>query len=91
MTRIDKALIIGGGIAGPVEALALRRAGIGSTVCEARPKRRRWRRRDAGHRAERPDGPDYPRSRSCVVRTGAADQEHGAQRRSRPHAARRPF
>ena len=34
--RIRKALIIGGGIAGPVAALALRRAGIESVVCEAR-------------------------------------------------------
>ena len=36
MKRIKKALIIGGGIAGPVAALALRRAGIDSVVCEAR-------------------------------------------------------
>ena len=36
MKRTRKALIIGGGIAGPVAALALRRAGIDSVVCEAR-------------------------------------------------------
>jgi len=36
MTRTRKALIIGGGIAGPVAALALRRAGIESVICEAR-------------------------------------------------------
>jgi 2-polyprenyl-6-methoxyphenol hydroxylase-like FAD-dependent oxidoreductase len=36
MMQIRKALIIGGGIAGPVAALALRRAGIDSVVCEAR-------------------------------------------------------
>ena len=36
MERTRKALIIGGGIAGPVAALALRRAGIESLVCEAR-------------------------------------------------------
>ena len=38
MTRIRKALIVGGGIAGPVAALALRRAGIDSVVYEARPE-----------------------------------------------------
>jgi len=37
MTRIRKALIVGAGIAGPVAALALRRAGIDSVVYEARP------------------------------------------------------
>ncbi len=31
------ALVIGGGVAGPVNAMALQRAGIGATVCEARP------------------------------------------------------
>jgi len=36
LSRIRKAVIIGGGIAGPVAALALRRAGIDSVVCEAR-------------------------------------------------------
>lgn len=35
MTNTGRALIIGGGIAGPVVALALRRAGIESTVYEA--------------------------------------------------------
>ena len=35
MARIDKALIIGGGIAGPVAAIALRRAGIDAAVFEA--------------------------------------------------------
>jgi FAD-dependent urate hydroxylase len=34
--RTRRALIIGGGIAGPVAALALRRAGIESVVYEAR-------------------------------------------------------
>ena len=38
MTRTRKALIIGGGIAGPVAALALRRAGIESVIYEARPE-----------------------------------------------------
>jgi 2-polyprenyl-6-methoxyphenol hydroxylase-like FAD-dependent oxidoreductase len=36
LSRIRKAVIIGGGVAGPVAALALRRAGIDSVVCEAR-------------------------------------------------------
>jgi len=35
MTRIETALIIGGGIAGPVTAMALQRAGIEATVYEA--------------------------------------------------------
>jgi len=35
MAGIKSALIIGGGIAGPVAALALRKAGIEATVCEA--------------------------------------------------------
>lgn len=35
MTRISKALIIGGGIAGPTAAMALRKAGIDATVYEA--------------------------------------------------------
>lgn len=35
MTRIQTALVIGGGIAGPVAAMALRRAGIDATVYEA--------------------------------------------------------
>ena len=35
MASTGKALIIGGGIAGPVVALALRQAGIGSTIYEA--------------------------------------------------------
>src|SRR5579872_3369468 len=34
--RIKKALVIGGGIAGPVVALALRRAGIESVIFESR-------------------------------------------------------
>jgi 2-polyprenyl-6-methoxyphenol hydroxylase-like FAD-dependent oxidoreductase len=34
---MTKALIIGGGIAGPVTAMALQRAGIESTVYEAHP------------------------------------------------------
>jgi 2-polyprenyl-6-methoxyphenol hydroxylase-like FAD-dependent oxidoreductase len=38
MTRIRKALIAGGGIAGPAAALALGRAGIDSVVYEARPE-----------------------------------------------------
>lgn len=37
MTKIRTALIIGGGIAGPVTALALRKAGIEATVYEAYP------------------------------------------------------
>ena len=37
MTRVRTALIIGGGIAGPVSAMALQKAGIESTVFEARP------------------------------------------------------
>ncbi|MFG2104864.1 FAD-dependent oxidoreductase [Micromonospora echinaurantiaca] len=37
MTRVRTALVIGGGIAGPVTALALRRAGIAATVHEAYP------------------------------------------------------
>jgi FAD-dependent urate hydroxylase len=35
MTRVGTALVIGGGIAGPVTAMALRKAGIEATVCEA--------------------------------------------------------
>ncbi|TDD94778.1 FAD-dependent oxidoreductase [Actinomadura rubrisoli] len=37
MTAIRTALVIGGGIAGPVAALALRKAGIQATVFEAHP------------------------------------------------------
>lgn len=37
MTKIETAIVIGGGIAGPVTALALRRAGIEATVHEAYP------------------------------------------------------
>src|SRR5829696_3343548 len=35
MRRAKRALIIGGGVAGPVAAIALRQAGIGSVVYEA--------------------------------------------------------
>ena len=35
MSRPKKALIVGGGVAGPVAAMALRQAGIDSVVCEA--------------------------------------------------------
>ena len=35
MTRISKALVIGGGIAGPTAAMALRKAGIDATIYEA--------------------------------------------------------
>ncbi|PXY19133.1 FAD-dependent monooxygenase [Prauserella muralis] len=37
MASVRSALIIGGGVAGPVAALALRKAGIEATVCEAYP------------------------------------------------------
>lgn len=37
MSRVKKALIAGGGIAGPVTAMALQRAGIDSVVYEAHP------------------------------------------------------
>jgi 2-polyprenyl-6-methoxyphenol hydroxylase-like FAD-dependent oxidoreductase len=37
MTKVRTALVIGGGVAGPVAALALRRAGIEATVYEAYP------------------------------------------------------
>lgn len=37
MTRVRTALVVGGGIAGPVTALALHRAGIAATVHEAYP------------------------------------------------------
>jgi 2-polyprenyl-6-methoxyphenol hydroxylase-like FAD-dependent oxidoreductase len=37
MTEVRTAIVIGGGIAGPVAALALRRAGIAATVYEAYP------------------------------------------------------
>lgn len=37
MTRARTALVIGGGIAGPVTALALHRAGIEATICEGHP------------------------------------------------------
>jgi 2-polyprenyl-6-methoxyphenol hydroxylase-like FAD-dependent oxidoreductase len=37
MTKVQNALVIGGGIAGPVMALALRKAGIGATVYETYP------------------------------------------------------
>ena len=38
MAGIKTALVIGGGIAGPTAALALRKAGIEATVYEAYPK-----------------------------------------------------
>ncbi|MDX3235274.1 FAD-dependent monooxygenase [Streptomyces sp. ME03-5709C] len=38
MGRVETALVIGGGIAGPVTALALRRAGIEATVFESHPR-----------------------------------------------------
>jgi 2-polyprenyl-6-methoxyphenol hydroxylase-like FAD-dependent oxidoreductase len=38
MTAAKQALIIGSGIAGPVAAIALQRAGIASTVFEAYPE-----------------------------------------------------
>lgn len=38
MTRTTTAIVIGGGIAGPVTALALRRAGIEATIHEAYPR-----------------------------------------------------
>ena len=37
MTEVQTAIVIGGGIAGPVAALALRKAGIAATVYEAHP------------------------------------------------------
>jgi 2-polyprenyl-6-methoxyphenol hydroxylase-like FAD-dependent oxidoreductase len=37
MTKVRSALVIGGGVAGPVAALALRKAGIEATVYEAYP------------------------------------------------------
>ncbi len=37
MTHTRTALVIGGGIAGPAAAMALQKAGIESTVCEAHP------------------------------------------------------
>src|SRR5215813_11705985 len=37
MNKPDRALIIGGGIAGPVAAMALKRVGIAATVFEAHP------------------------------------------------------
>ncbi|MEO3924201.1 FAD-dependent monooxygenase [Micromonosporaceae bacterium B7E4] len=37
MTEVRTAIVVGGGIAGPVAALALRRAGIAATVYEAYP------------------------------------------------------
>jgi 2-polyprenyl-6-methoxyphenol hydroxylase-like FAD-dependent oxidoreductase len=37
MTKVRTAIVIGGGIAGPVAALALRKAGIAATVYEAYP------------------------------------------------------
>jgi 2-polyprenyl-6-methoxyphenol hydroxylase-like FAD-dependent oxidoreductase len=37
MSRVRTALVVGGGIAGPVTATALRKAGIEATVCEAYP------------------------------------------------------
>jgi 2-polyprenyl-6-methoxyphenol hydroxylase-like FAD-dependent oxidoreductase len=37
MSKVEKALVIGGGVAGPVTALALRKAGIEATVYEAYP------------------------------------------------------
>jgi len=38
MTHSPKALIIGSGIAGPVVALALQRAGIDAVIYEGRPQ-----------------------------------------------------
>ncbi len=38
MTHTRTALVIGGGIAGPVAAMALRQAGIEATVYEAHPR-----------------------------------------------------
>ncbi|MER6922680.1 NAD(P)-binding protein, partial [Streptomyces spiralis] len=37
MSKVRTALVIGGGIAGPVTALALRKAGIEATVFESHP------------------------------------------------------
>ena len=37
MSSIRSALVIGGGIAGPATAMALRKAGIEATVSEAHP------------------------------------------------------
>ena len=37
MTEVQTAIVVGGGIAGPVAALALRKAGIAATVYEAYP------------------------------------------------------
>lgn len=38
MSAVRTALVIGGGIAGPVAAMALERAGVFATVCEAYPE-----------------------------------------------------
>ena len=54
---IRSALVIGGGIAGPVAAMALQKAGIDAVVYEAYPSpgRRRGRRPDPG--TQRPGRP----------------------------------
>ncbi|MEO3781992.1 NAD(P)/FAD-dependent oxidoreductase [Actinocorallia sp. B10E7] len=39
MNRVRTALVVGGGIAGPAAAMALRKIGVEATVCEARPGR----------------------------------------------------
>ena len=41
MSKINTALVIGSGVAGPVAAMALRRAGIDAAVYEAYPRRAR--------------------------------------------------
>ena len=46
-TNIQTALVIGGGIAGPVAAMALQKAGIDAVVYEAYPSRA-----DAGGRCQ---------------------------------------
>jgi len=38
MSNVNTAIVIGGGIAGPVAAIALRKAGVEATVFEAYPR-----------------------------------------------------
>ena len=83
MTTINSALIIGGGIAGPVTALALQKAGIASTIYEAY---------DAtadglgGQLTVAPNGLDALRivgADAAVRAVGATDQSHRHGRRQR--------
>ena len=81
---MTRALVIGGGVAGPVAAMALQKAGIDATVHEARPAATddvgAWlgvqvNGLDAGHRSDRPD-------------VGGRDAVHHGSEPGQPRVAR---